>query len=100
MIPVDIRKLLSVLNVSINEEKSKKDSNSGQEITADRKTYYLVNNAITYFLSKHARACTKWLVNRGANGVVVEKDTSLVSTNSNRKVSIYEIDSISLLQLV
>ena len=59
----------------MNEVKSKRDSDSKEEITLDEKTYCLTNNTITYSLSKYARAHSESLVNRGANTGVAKGKT-------------------------
>ena len=58
-----------------------------------KKTHRIVNKTITHFLSKNERAHTESLVDREANRRVSGKDIRVISTNSDRKTIIHNIDN-------
>ena len=101
--PAGVKKILSFLSkkappdeelsISIRKVKSKKDSNSKEEIAVTGKTRQLVNNTITFFFFKHSRSHAELLVNKGANRGVVGEDARVFFTNPSRKVSICDINN-------
>ena len=74
-------------------KKSKRDNDSIEEIIMNGKTYYLVNNTLSYLLSKHACVYSNILINRGTNGRVAGEDTRVMSTNLDRRTSVCRIDN-------